>query len=95
MYRESLVFFTLIIVLFAISVFCIIDAKYRIKNENENKVKIIMARKYYLTDLAIFSDASYLRHITQSDFFAPFQDNPVSFDIFPTSSLVKPPHLIF
>lgn len=95
MYRSSFIFFVLVLTLLTTAFFCYLDARSRIKNMQDNKIIINRVEKYYLTDLVIFSDASYMRHLTQSDFFVPFQDNPISFDIYPTASLVKPPHLIF
>jgi hypothetical protein len=44
-----------------------------------------------LTDLCLFTDAHYLRNLTQADHHAPFQDNPAAFDYFPSGSLVVPP----
>lgn len=44
-----------------------------------------------LTDLCLFTDARYLRHLSQADIHAPFQDNPAAFDYFPSGSLVLPP----
>ena len=44
-----------------------------------------------LTDLALFTEASYTRHPTMTDFNTPFQDSPMSFEHFPTGSLLKPP----
>lgn len=44
-----------------------------------------------LTDLALFTEARYTRHLALSDRHAPFQDHPMSFDHFPSASLVAPP----
>jgi len=44
-----------------------------------------------LTDLALVSDASYCRHPTQADRFAPFSDHPGALEHFPAGSLVPPP----
>ncbi len=44
-----------------------------------------------LTDLCLFTEARYTRHISQSDLFAPFQDHPISFEHFPSGSLTLPP----
>jgi len=43
-----------------------------------------------LTDLALFTEARYTRHPSQADLFTPFQDHPLSFDHFPSGSLVRP-----
>jgi hypothetical protein len=44
-----------------------------------------------LTDLCLFTDASYTRHLSQSDLNTPFQDSPLSLEHFPSGSLVPPP----
>ncbi|PLX42878.1 MAG: hypothetical protein C0605_04650 [Hyphomicrobiales bacterium] len=44
-----------------------------------------------LTDLALFTEARYTRHPSQADLNTPFQDHPMSFDHFPTGSLIAPP----
>lgn len=43
-----------------------------------------------LTDLALFTEARYTRHPSQADLFTPFQDHPLSFDHFPSGSLIPP-----
>jgi hypothetical protein len=48
-----------------------------------------------LTDLCLFTEARYTRHLSQADFHAPFQDHPLAFDHFPTGSLVLPPRELF
>jgi hypothetical protein len=50
-----------------------------------------MVRRLGLTDLALFTEARYTRHPTQSDRFAPFQDHPGALEHFPTGSVVAPP----
>ena len=44
-----------------------------------------------LTDLALFTEARYTRHPSQADLHTPFQDHPLSFDHFPSGSLLSPP----
>lgn len=44
-----------------------------------------------LSDLALFTEARYTRHPSQADLHTPFQDHPMSFDHFPTGSLIGPP----
>lgn len=44
-----------------------------------------------LTDLALWSDASYLRHRSLGDRFTPFADHPAAMEHFPGGSLVAPP----
>lgn len=44
-----------------------------------------------LTDLCLFTEARYTRHLTQADLHTPFQDAPFSLDHFPSGSVVPPP----
>jgi len=44
-----------------------------------------------LTDLSLFTEARYTRHPSQADLHSAFQDYPMSFDHFPTGSLISPP----
>jgi hypothetical protein len=54
-----------------------------------------MTKRLELTDLALFTEARYTRHLSQADLNTPFQDYPMSFEHFPSGSVVRPPaHLI-
>jgi hypothetical protein len=44
-----------------------------------------------LSDLCLFTEARYTRHLSLADLHAPFQDHPVSLEHFPSGSLVRPP----
>ncbi|MGD0281922.1 MAG: hypothetical protein ABSB95_06130 [Dissulfurispiraceae bacterium] len=54
-------------------------------------LKAEMVKKLELTDLCLFTEARYTRHLSQSDFNTPFQDHPISFEHFPSGSIVEPP----
>lgn len=54
------------------------------------KEKGDLVRRLDLTDLCLFTEASYTRHLSQADFHTPFQDHPFSLEHFPSGSLVKP-----
>ncbi|MBF0247361.1 MAG: hypothetical protein HQL36_04725 [Alphaproteobacteria bacterium] len=47
-----------------------------------------LARVLELTDLALFTEARYTRHVSQSDLHSAFQDHPMSLDHFPSGSLI-------
>ncbi len=53
-----------------------------------------MVRQLELTDLCLFTEASYTRHLTQADLHTPFQDHPLSLEHFPSGSLHFPPLMI-
>lgn len=44
-----------------------------------------------LTDPALMTEARHVRHRSQTDLHAPFQDHPFAFDLFPGGTLVPPP----
>ncbi|MGD9164789.1 MAG: hypothetical protein PVF13_08520 [Chromatiales bacterium] len=46
-----------------------------------------------LTDPALFTEASYTRHLSLSDRHVPFQNHPMAFEHFPSGSLIAPPDL--
>lgn len=53
-----------------------------------------LVRDLGLTDLALFTEARYTRHLTQADLHTAFQDHPLAFEHFPSGSLYgPPPHL--
>lgn len=48
-------------------------------------------RSLELTDLCLFTEARYTRHLSQADLHTPFQDHPFALEHFPSGSLVAPP----
>ena len=50
-----------------------------------------MVGRLDLTDLCLFTEASYTRHPTQADGHVAFQDHPVSLEHFPSGTLLQPP----
>ncbi|MDH4220087.1 MAG: hypothetical protein OEW23_15110 [Candidatus Aminicenantes bacterium] len=53
-----------------------------------------MTRRFEITDLCLFTEANYTRHITQADLHTPFQDGPFSLEHFPSGAIVPPPEAI-
>ncbi len=49
---------------------------------------------FELTDLSLFTEARYSRHLTQADLHTPFQDHPMALEHFPSGSLVAPPRIL-
>ena len=43
-----------------------------------------LAKHFMFTDLAIWTEARYTRHPSQTDFFSPFQDFPGAMEHFPS-----------
>ena len=50
-----------------------------------------MVEDLTLTDLCLFTEARYTRHLSQADLHSPFQDHPLSLEHFPSGSFVRPP----
>ncbi len=53
--------------------------------------KSALVRTLRLTDLCLFTEASYTRHSSMADLSTPFQDSPCAFEHFPSGSLLAPP----
>ena len=49
-----------------------------------------VATVLHLTDLALWTEARYTRHPSQTDFFSPFQDFPAAIEHFPAGSILAP-----
>jgi hypothetical protein len=70
-------------------------ASLRKKADMESlKEKAEMVKKLELTDLCLFTEASYTRHLSQSDFHTAFQDSPISLEHFPSGAIVMPPAMM-
>ncbi len=67
-------------------------ASYQIKADGRIIAeKAAMVGKLQLTDLCLFTEASYTRHLSVADLHTPFQDSPTSLEHFPSGSLMMPP----
>jgi len=49
-----------------------------------------LVRYLQLTDFAIWTEARYTRHPSQTDFFSPFQEFPSALEHFPAGSVIAP-----
>jgi hypothetical protein len=56
--------------------------------------KRMMVGALQLTDPCLFTDARYIRHLSQADFHTPFQNHPGALEHFPSGSLVSPPPML-
>ncbi len=50
-----------------------------------------IAAKLELTDLCLFTEARYARHLSQADLHSAFQDHPLALEHFPAGSVAGPP----
>lgn len=55
------------------------------------EMKRAMVQRLGLTDLCLFTEARYTRHLSQADLHTAFQDHPMSLEHFPSGSLLAPP----
>jgi len=93
--RRSNIFF---IFLFGSTLlFCLMFIHARTRQESDRPLlheRGEIVRVLGLTDLCLFTEARYTRHPTLADLNTPFQDYPMSFEHFPSGSIVAaPPHL--
>ena len=73
-------------------VFTMFDVAFRGGLENRRLLMMSeMVTDLELTDLSLFTEARYTRHLSQADQHSAFQDHPLSFEHFPSGSLVMPP----
>lgn len=63
------------------------------REQTELPANLALVRRLGLTDLAVWTEARYTRHPSQSDHFTPFQDFPSSLEHFPAGSILAPPDL--
>lgn len=54
--------------------------------------KAELFRRLKLTDLCLFPEARYTRHLSQADLHSAFQDHPFSLEHFPSGSFTSPPN---
>ena len=47
-----------------------------------------------LSDVVLFTEARYTRHLTQADLHSAFQDHPVALEHFPSGALLPPPRIL-
>jgi len=51
----------------------------------------LLVKTLGLSDLTIFSEARYTRHLSLADRHSAFQDHPTAFGHFPSGSILLPP----
>lgn len=66
-------------------------ARLRAERAPHTQASIALTARLGLTDPVLMTEARYLRHPSQADLHAHFQDHPLAFDLFPGGSLLPPP----
>ena len=90
--RKSTRFFSCALLAVLLLVLAGTHAAWRQRVDQEAlQTKRLMVRGLQLTDIALFTDARYIRHLSQADLHTPFQEHPAALEHFPSGSLVSPP----
>jgi hypothetical protein len=91
--RKSDVFLTYLTINIILVFLMFTHASFRERASMESlKEKAEMVKRVELTDLCLFTEANYTRHLSQADLHTPFQDSPMSLEHFPSGSIVMPPY---
>jgi hypothetical protein len=91
--RKSDVFLTYLTINIILLFLMFTHASLRERASMESlKEKAEMVKRVELTDLCLFTEANYTRHLSQADLHTPFQDSPMSLEHFPSGSIVMPPY---
>lgn len=90
--RKSSIFFWSLAVEALLLAVLLVHASFSAGAEQANlEEKAAMVRRLKLTDLCLFTEARYTRHLSQADLNTPFQDHPLSLEHFPSGSFTQPP----
>ena len=90
--RKATKFFFFVFTLAALTALLLVHSSYQIRADRKFlDRKKTMVRQFALTDLCLFTEASYTRHISQADRYTPFQDSPLALEHFPSGSILLPP----
>ena len=90
--RKSNLFFLTLAINIILLLLMFVHASFKKDNQARFiKEKVEMVRTLGLTDLCLFTEASYTRHLSQADLHTPFQDSPMSLEHFPSGSIAAPP----
>jgi hypothetical protein len=94
MIRNSTWWTVFILVLMASAGVTFFSSRQPFQVSDQGRASIVLVKQLGLTDPALFTEASYIRHLSQADRHTAFQDHPVALEHFPTGSLVQvPAHL--
>jgi hypothetical protein len=93
--RKSNFYFLYLAINFSLLFLVFAHASYRERADRPVlREKRELVKRLELTDLCLMTEASYTRHLSQSDLHTPFQDSPLSLEHFPSGSLLGPPQAI-
>jgi hypothetical protein len=93
--RKSNIFLLAMLISLCLFSLMFIHAAYKVRAERPFlKERSRIVRSLELTDLCLYTEANYTRHLSQADFHAPFQNYPMSLEHFPSGSILLPPERI-
>jgi hypothetical protein len=89
--RYSSIVFSILFVETALLVLLLIHAGVSTGIQDANLAhKANLVKRLQLTDLCLFTEARYTRHLSQADLNTAFQDHPLSLEHFPSGSFTQP-----
>jgi hypothetical protein len=89
--RKSTGFFLVLAIQLVIGVGLVVLSQLTLAGAEEHlSGERTLVQRLMLTDLALFTEARYTRHLSQADLHTPFQDFPLSLEHFPSGSFVQP-----
>ncbi len=90
--RPAARFLGLLALAYALLLLALLHARLRgAEGEPGRAAGAALVRSAGLTDLCLFTEARYTRHLSQADAFTPRQDHPGALEHFPSGTLVSPP----
>ncbi len=90
--RKSNLFFSFLALMLIMMGMMFLHAGYRQqKAAGMLDEKRAFLQRLPLTDLCLFTEASYTRHLSQADRHTAFQDSPIALEHFPSGSFHLPP----
>jgi len=66
----------------------------RLLRPGDDEEQAELVKRLCLTDLCMFTEASYTRHPALADLHTPFQDHPSALEHFPTGSILPVPRTL-
>jgi hypothetical protein len=92
MMRKSSIFLAQVGIMAALLALCLVHSvRAGAAAGPERARRAQTVRALGLTDLCLFTDASYTRHLALADLHAPLQEHPLCLEHFPAGSLAGPP----
>lgn len=90
--RRSSVFLTVLAAGIALFALMFVHASVRRRADAPAlAAEAAFVRTLGITDVCLFTEASYTRHVTQADLHTPFMEGPSALEHFPSGALMPPP----